>query len=138
MTAGASVNAIGKTEEKARDQSGKTCFICGKKGHFARDPCCPSSKLKKSVLRVQNMDILLLVAKEIILHWKVVKTANRKKLAMAKKEDEHVSSEERNPAFAFAVMKEALKEVCMVSILRVRTKTQTKLIVGYCLSLQLS
>ena len=45
-----------------------------------------SSKLKKSVLRVQNMDILLLVAKEIILHWKVVKTANRKKLAMAKKE----------------------------------------------------
>ena len=53
-------------------------------------------------------------------------------------EDEHVSSEERNPAFAFAVMKEALKEVCMVSILRVRTKTQTKLIVGYCLSLQLS
>ena len=53
-------------------------------------------------------------------------------------EDEHVSSEERNPAFAFAVMKEVLKEVCMVSILRVRTKTQTKLIVGYCLSLQLS
>ena len=53
-------------------------------------------------------------------------------------EDEHVSSEERNPAFAFAAMKEALKEVCMVSILSVRTKTQTKLIVGYCLSLQLS
>ena len=50
-------------------------------------------------------------------------------------EDEHVSSEERNPAFAFAAMKEALKEVCMVSILSVRTKTQTKLIVGYCLSL---
>ena len=38
------------------------------------------------MLRVQNMDILLLVAKEIILHWKVVKTATRKKLAMAKKE----------------------------------------------------
>ena len=45
-----------------------------------------SSKLKKSVLSVQNMDILLLVAKEIILRWKVVKTANSKKLAMAKKE----------------------------------------------------
>ena len=96
------------------------------------------------------MDILLLIAKEIILCWKAVKTANRKKLAMAKKgagrqtnqvggysvEDKHVSCEERNPAFAFAVMKEALKEVCMVSILSVGTKTPTKLIVGYCLSLQ--
>ena len=30
---------------------------------------------------------------------------------------EHVSCQERNPAFAFAVMKKALKEVCMVSIL---------------------
>ena len=90
------------------------------------------------MLSVQNMDILLLVAKEIILRWKVVKTANRKKLAMAKKEleeetnqvggysveDEHVSCEERNPAFAFAVTKEALKEVCMVSILSVGTKAR--------------
>ena len=38
-------------------------------------------------------------------------------------EDKHVSCKERNPAFAFAVMKEALKEVCMVSILSVGTKT---------------
>ena len=30
---------------------------------------------------------------------------------------EHVSCQERNPAFAFAVMKKALKEVCKVSIL---------------------
>ena len=35
---------------------------------------------------VKNKDIFLLVAKEIVLHWKVVKTANREKLAMAKKE----------------------------------------------------
>ena len=32
------------------------------------------------------MEILLLVAKEIIFCWKVVKTANRKELARAKKE----------------------------------------------------
>ena len=31
--------------------------------------------------------------------------------------DKHVSCEERNSAFTFAVMEEALKEVCMVSIL---------------------
>ena len=38
------------------------------------------------MLSVQNMTILLLVAKEITLHQNVVETANRKELAMAKKE----------------------------------------------------
>ena len=38
------------------------------------------------MLSVQNMAILLLVAKEITLRRNVVETANRKELAMAKKE----------------------------------------------------
>ena len=38
------------------------------------------------MLSVQNMTILLLVAKEITLRQNVVETANRKELAMAKKE----------------------------------------------------
>ena len=38
------------------------------------------------MLSVQNMAILLLVAKEITLPQNVVETANRKELAMAKKE----------------------------------------------------
>ena len=38
------------------------------------------------MLSVQNMAILLLVAKEITLHRNVVETTNRKELAMAKKE----------------------------------------------------
>ena len=38
------------------------------------------------MLSVQNMTILLLVAKEITLRRNVVETANRKELAMAKKE----------------------------------------------------
>ena len=84
MTAGGSVNAIRKREEKARDKSGKTCFGCGKKGYFAWDPCCPAKG--RNCAKCSNMDILLLIAKEIILRWKVVKTANREKLAMAKKE----------------------------------------------------
>ena len=41
---------------------------------------------EESVLSVQNMAILLLVAKEIVLRRKVVEIANRKELAMAKKE----------------------------------------------------
>ena len=84
MTSGGSVNAIGKREGKARDKSGKTCFSCGKKGYFTWDPCCPAKGRKCA--KCSNMDILLLIAKEIILHWKVVKTANRKELAMAKME----------------------------------------------------
>ena len=63
----------------------KNMFHLWEEGTF-RSGSVLSSKLKKSVLSVQNMDILLLLAKEIILPWKVVKTANRKKLAMAKKE----------------------------------------------------
>ena len=38
------------------------------------------------MLSVQNMTILLLVAKEITLRRNVVETADRKELAMAKKE----------------------------------------------------
>ena len=41
------------------------------------------------MLSVQNMAILLFVAKEITLRRNVVETANRKDLAMAKKELEH-------------------------------------------------
>ena len=124
MTAGGSVNAIRKREEKARDKSRKTCFNCGKKGYFTWDPCCPAKGRKCA--KCSNMDILLLIAKEIILRWKVVKTANRKELAMANKELE-VSCKERNPAFAFAVMKKALEEVCMVSILSESTMNVSKL-----------
>ena len=61
------------------------------------------------------MDILLLVAKEIIFRWKVVKTANRKELATAKKElEDRKTKWEVTPsrkgmsvarkAFAFAVV----------------------------------
>ena len=46
---------------------------------------CVVQQKEESVSSVQNMDILLLTAKEIVLRWKVVKTANRKELAMAKK-----------------------------------------------------
>ena len=46
MMAGTSVNAIGKREEKAGDQSGKTCFSCGKKGYFTQDSCCPAKGRK--------------------------------------------------------------------------------------------
>ena len=78
------------------------------------------------------MDILLLVEKEIVLRWKVVNTANRKELAMAKKEVEDrqtkwevtlwrtsmsVASKGIQHLHYFAVMEEALEEVCMVSIL---------------------
>ena len=66
------------------------------------------------------MDILLLVAKEIIFRWKVVNTANRKELATAKKELEDrqtkwevtpstTSMSVARKAFAFAVVEEAAR-----------------------------
>ena len=110
------IGVVQQTEEK--------CPKCSKYGHFAS--CC---KGNHSPLESGKDS-------------KHKKASNGKKGAGRQTnqvggysmEDEHVSCEERNPAFAFAVMKEALKEVCMVSILRVRTKTLTELIVGYCLS----
>ena len=48
---------------------------------------CAVQQNEESLLQsVKNKDILLLVAKEIVLQWKGVKTAHREKLAMAKKE----------------------------------------------------
>ena len=82
ITTGVCVNAIaiGKREEKAGNQSRETCFSCGKKGHFARDTCCPTKGRKCAKCSKHGKER----KKEIILHWKVVKTANRKELAMAK------------------------------------------------------
>ena len=80
MMAGMSVNAIGKREEKAGNQSGKKCFSCGKKGYSLE-----IRVVQQKEESVQNMAILLLVAKEIVLHQKKVETANRKELAMAKR-----------------------------------------------------
>ena len=38
------VNAVGQKEDKTNDQSAKTCFSCGKAGHFSRDPCCLAAR----------------------------------------------------------------------------------------------
>ena len=56
------------------------------------------------------MDILLLVAKEIIFRWKVVKTANRKELATEDRQTKWQVTPSRKSmsvarkAFAFAVV----------------------------------
>ena len=84
MTSGASVNAIGNREEKARGPvRKKTCFICGKKGRFARDPCPAKGRKCAKSLKYGHFASCW---KGIIFRWKVVKTANRKELATAKKE----------------------------------------------------
>jgi len=38
MAGTSDVNAVGRKEDKINDQSVKTCFRCGKAGHFSRDP----------------------------------------------------------------------------------------------------
>lgn len=51
-----SANAVG-----AKKVYGKTCFSCGKQGHFSRDRNCPAKG--GSVQNVKNMAISLAVAR---------------------------------------------------------------------------
>ena len=111
---------------RAVQQTGEKCAKCSKYGHFAS--CCkgnhsPLESGKDSQQKKAN-------------NGKKGAGRGNKPSGKLFHGGQHVSCEERNPVFAFAVMKEALKEVCMVSILSVGTKTPTKLIVGYCLYLQ--
>ena len=128
MTAAASVNAVGKRKEKTRDQSGKTCFSCGKKGYFARAPCCPVKGRKCAKCAKYGHFASCCKGNRSPLEsdkdsqQKRARNGKKKKKELEERQTKwevtrDVSCEQRNPAFSFAVMEEALEEVCMVSIL---------------------
>ena len=122
------VNAVGRKEIKTNDQSAKTCFSCGKAGHFSRDPCCPAKGRKCSrcsmyghfAVCCRNLDRN---APETGKGLRPKSTrGNRKAFSRQTNQVKDYlagsSQEEENPAFAFTVFEENEEGVCKVSTAR--------------------
>ena len=122
------VNAVGRKEDKTNDQSAKTCFSCGKAGHFSRDPCCPAKGRKCSSCSMydhfavcfRNLDR---TAPETGRGFRPKNNGGNRKAfrRQTNQVEDYVagsSQEEENPAFAFTVMEENEEGVCKVSTAR--------------------
>ena len=122
------VNAVGRKEDKTNDQSGKTCFSCGKAGHFSLDPCCPAKGRKCSSCSMyghfavccRNLDR---TAPETGRGLRPNNNSGNRKAfrRQTNQVEDYVtgsSQEEENPAFAFTVMEENEEGVCNVSTAR--------------------
>ena len=119
------VNAVGRKEDKTNDQSVKTCFSCGKAGHFSRDPCSPAKGRKCSscstyghfAVSCRNLDQ---TAPETGRGLHPKNTSGNRKVfrRQTNQVEDYVvgsSQEEENPAFVFTVMEENEEGVCKVS-----------------------
>ena len=109
------VNAVGRKEDKTNDQSAKTCFSCGKAGHFSRDPCCPAKGRKCSSCSMyghfavccRNLDR---TAPEAGRGLRPKNTSGNRKAfrRQTNQVEDYVADssqeEEENPAIAFTVM----------------------------------
>ena len=120
------LNAVGRKEDKTNDQSAKTCFSCGKAGHFSQDPCCPAKGRKCSSCSMyghfavcgRNLDQ---TASEMGRGLCPKNTSGNRKAFRRQSNQVEVagsSQEEENPAFAFTVMEENEEGVCKVSTAR--------------------
>ena len=115
-------------EDKTNDQSAKTCFICGKAGHFLWDPCCPAKGRKCSSCSMyghfavccRNLDR---TAPKTGRGLRPKNTSGNRKAfrRQTNQVEDYVagsSQEEENPAFAFTVMEENEEGVFKVSTAR--------------------
>ena len=122
------VNAVGRKEDKTNDQSAKTCFSCGKAGHFSRDPRCPAKGRKCSSCSMyghfavccRNLDR---TAPETGRGFHPKHNGGNRKAfrRQTNQVEDYVagsSHEEENPAFAFIVIEENEEGVCKVSTAR--------------------
>ena len=113
MAVASDVNAVGRKEDKTNDQSAKTCFSCGKTGHFSRDPFCPAKGRKCSSCSMYGHCGSVLQIPQLHL-TRERKRTSPKKIGSNQREfgrqtnqvEDYVaesSQEEENPAFAFTV-----------------------------------
>ena len=123
------VNAVGRKEDKTNDQSAKTCFSCGKAGHFSRDPCCPAKGRKCSswsmygqfAVCCRNLDRNNALDTGRGLRPKNTSGTRKAFRRQTNQVEDYVagsSQEEETPAFAFTVMEENEEGVCKVSTAR--------------------
>ena len=123
------VNAVApRNEDKTNDQSAKTCFSCGKGGHFSRDPCCLAKGRKCSSCSMyghfavccRNLDP---TAPETGRGLRPRNTSGNRKAfrRQTNQVEDYVagsSHEEEIPAFAFTVVEGNKEDVCKVSTAR--------------------
>ena len=122
------VNAVGQKEHKTNNQSAKTCFSCGKAGHFSQDPCRPAKGRKCSSCSMyghfavccRNLDRMAPETGRGLCPKNT--SGNRKAFRRQTNQVEDYvagsSQEEENSAFAFTVMEENEEGVCKVSTAR--------------------
>ena len=124
MAGAVDVNAVGKREDKTYDRSGKTCFSCGKAGHFSRDPCCPARGRKCSNCSMYGHFAVCCQGlnrntadKGGESRFKKASSNTREFKSQANQVEDYVegSGWEENPAFAFSVLEEIEEGVCRVS-----------------------
>lgn len=127
MASGTNVNAVGKKKELAGEHVEKVCYSCGKKGHFARDPCCPAIGRKcakcsryghfaaccRGNNRLSPEKSRESPRKGGESRRRVERETNQ--VEAGSEEDSLVSGDDSNPAFAFAVTEKTEEEVRMVS-----------------------
>ena len=121
------VNAVGRKEDKTNDQSAKTCFSCGRAGHFSRNLCCPAKGRKCSSCSMyghfavccRNLDRTAPEAGRGLRpkNTSGYRKAFRRQTNQVEDYVAHSNQEEENPAFAFTVM-EGNEGVCKVSSAR--------------------
>ena len=122
------VNAVGRMEDKTNNQSAKTCFSCGKAGHFSRDPRCLAKGRKWSSCSMYGLSAVCRrnldrSAPETGRGLPPKSTSGNRKAFRRQTnqvEDYVMGSrkEEENPAFAFTVMEENEEGVSKVSTAR--------------------
>ena len=120
MISGASINAVGKKEDRTGDQVENLCYSCGKKGHFSRDLCCPAKGRKcAKCSRYGHFAVCCRGSNRPSPRAgdnrrSVGRQTNH--VGVGLEEESFVRCDESNPAFSFAVTEETAEEVCMVSI----------------------
>ena len=123
MANASDVNAVGRKEDKPNDQLAKTCFSCGKAGHFSRKVGSVPAASCMAILQcaAETSTEMHLRQEKAIVQRAPVAIVYKAFSRQTNQVEDYLagsSQEEDNPAFAFTVMEENEEGVCKVSTAR--------------------